>query len=133
MPIASTIFGCSPRMFASITASLPGLEDAVLHVLADRLLDDLLDPRRVHAAVGDEPLERLARDRPADRIEARHAITPGVSSTRTSTPVAFSIARMLRPSRPDDAALHVVRGDADRPDGGVGHVLGRVPLDRLDA
>jgi hypothetical protein len=27
-------------------------------------------------------------------------MTPGVSSTRMSTPVAFSIARMLRPSRP---------------------------------
>jgi len=38
----------------------------------------------------------------ARRIGSKHetTTTPGVSSTTTSTPVAFSKARMLRPSRP---------------------------------
>ena len=46
------------------------LADGLLHLGLD-LLDDLLDARRVDAAVGDQPLDRLARDFAAERIEAR--------------------------------------------------------------
>ena len=56
----------------------PELERRRLALLADRLLhlgldllDDLLDARRMDAAVGDQPLDRLARDLAAERIEAR--------------------------------------------------------------
>ena len=65
------------------------------------LLDDLLDARRVDAAVGDQPLDRLlARSRGGTGSKPDRMIAPGVSSTIRSTPVASSSARMLRPSRP---------------------------------
>ena len=47
----------------------------------------------------------------------------------TSTPVAFSKVRMLRPFAADDAALHVVAGDVHGADRRVGGVLGGVALD----
>jgi hypothetical protein len=46
------------------------LERGLLH-LGLHLLDDLLDARRVDAAVGDEPLDGLPRDLAAVGIEAR--------------------------------------------------------------
>ena len=50
---------------------------------------------------------------------------PGVSSTITSTPVAFSKARMFRPFAADDPPLHVVGRDVDGADGGLGGVRRR--------
>ena len=54
------------------------LEDGPLPRLADRLLElllrlahHLLDPTRMDAPVGDEPLEREPRDLPPDRVVAR--------------------------------------------------------------
>ena len=87
-------------MFASITASLPALmmrSDMSLRTP----LDDLLDAGGMDAAVGDELL-RASSAAMVRRIGSKQetAITPGVSSTRMSTPVARSRARMFRPSRP---------------------------------
>ena len=48
----------------------------------------------------------------------------------TSTPVAFSKVRMLRPFAADDAALHVVGGNVDGADRGFGRVRGGIALDR---
>ena len=46
------------------------LPDRFLHLRLD-LLDHFLDAGRMDAAVGDQPLDRLTRDLPAKRIEAR--------------------------------------------------------------
>ena len=46
-----------------------------------------------------------------------------------SAPVAFSIARMFRPSRPMIASLQVIGGDLHGPHRGVADVLGGVSLD----
>ncbi len=56
-------------------------------------------------------------------------IMPGVSSTITSTPVAFSKARILRPSRSDDTALHVIIGDFNGRNGHFTGLFGGVALD----
>ena len=45
------------------------LADRLFHLRLD-LLDDFLDARRVDAAVGDQPRDRLPRDLAAERIEA---------------------------------------------------------------
>ena len=55
--------------------------------------------------------------------------TPGVSSMMTSTPVAFSKARMLRPSRPMMRPFHFVVGDAHRAGGGLAGMRGGVALE----
>ena len=85
---------------ASNTACSPSLDDVRLE-LGLRLVVGLLDPRRMDAAVLEQLLERHARDLAADAVEAPTARPrAGVSSMMKSTPVRFSSARMLRPSRP---------------------------------
>ena len=55
----------------------------------------------------------------------------GVSSMMNSTPVRFSSARMLRPSRPMIAPLHVVRRQLDERDGRLRGVARSDPLERV--
>jgi hypothetical protein len=121
--------GCRPPRFTSSAASLPALIDAFAGPRGG-LLDDLLDPRRVHPPVGDQSLERLDRDRLAHLVEARdhdHArrvvhddVHAGRLLDRADVP----------PLAPDDPPLHVVRRDRDRPHRALAGVLGRVPLHR---
>jgi hypothetical protein len=79
---------------------LADLQQLFLHLLADVAATTSSIRAGMNAAVLHELLERDARDLAAHGIEAAHDDTPGVSSMITSTPVAFSKLRMLRPSRP---------------------------------
>ena len=84
-----------------------GLEDGLLAALDDvrlelglRLVVGLLDPRRVDAPVGrsfSSVMRAISRRTPS-KPDSTTAF--GVSSMMKSTPVRFSSARMLRPSRP---------------------------------
>ena len=107
---------------------LAELEDVLLHLLL-RLLDDLLDPRRVDAAVLDElgqgepgglaaDVVEGADDDDAGRVVDDHIDAGGLLEGADVAALAA-----------DDPALHVVAGDVDRADGGVGGVLGGVALD----
>src|SRR5262249_14888749 len=75
----------------------PFLADALPELRAD-LLDDLLDARRVDAAVDDELLESLARDLPAQRLE-------GADDDRLGRVVDDQVDARRRLERPDVATL----------------------------
>ena len=118
-----------------VHAAEVGLHDGIFAVLDDllvdlraNLLDDLLDPRRVHASVGNEPLEGLDGHGLADLVEARdddHAGRVIDDDVHPGDPLDGADVAALAP---DDPALHVVGGDGDGPDRGLGGVLGRVAL-----
>ncbi len=86
----------------------------------------------MHAAVGHERLEGLAGDGPADGVEAGH----GDHARRVVDEDVHARGPLQGPDvaalAPDDAPLHVVRGDPHRADRRVDDVLGRVPLDGLE-
>ena len=93
------------------------------------LLDDFFDPRRVNAAVGDQPLDRLLRDLAAVGIEARQddrarrvvddEVDAGGELERAD----------VAPFAADDAALEIVARQVDDRDGGFDRVLGGAALD----
>ena len=100
LPRSLMISEWRPLMLSLLTASSPAcVVDEVDLVL--RPLDELLDARRVDAAVLDQGLERdRARSRGAPGRRRRGAPAAGDSSIRSVTPVAASNDLMLRPSRP---------------------------------
>ena len=110
---------------------LADLQQLFLHLLAGGG-DDFLDARRMDAAILHELFQRLSRAT-SRRTGSKHetTTTPGVSSMITSTPVAFSKLRMLRPSRPMTRPFMSSRGDRHRADRVIGRLLGGVALDRL--
>ena len=104
------------------------LADRVLHLGLD-LLDDFLDARRVDAAVGDQALDRLARDLAAERIEAREDDRAGrVVDDELDAGGGLERADVAALAA-DDAPLHVVARQIDDRDGGLDGVLGGAALD----
>ena len=102
--------------------------DGLLHLGLD-LLDDLLDPGRVDAAVGDQPLDRLAGDLAAERIEARED-----DRARRVVDDQLDAGRGLEradvaPLAADDPPLQVVARQIDDRDGRFDGVLGGAALD----
>ena len=102
--------------------------DGLLHVALD-LLDDLLDAGRVDAAVADQPLDRLAGDLAAQRIEAgeddraRRVVDDQLDAGRGLE--RADVASLAA----DDAALQVVARQIDDRDGRLDRVLGGAALD----
>ena len=107
---------------------LAELADVLLHLLLG-LGDDLLDPGRMDPAVVDQLLQRELGDLAADVVEARddddarrvvddHVDAGGLLEGADVPALAA-----------DDPALHVVGGDVDGADGGLGGVAGGVALD----
>ena len=94
---------------------LPGLEDAGIDIGLG-LLDDLLDPAGMDAAVGDQSLQRQAADLAAHRLEARD--DHGVERSDITTFAA------------DDAPLHLVRRQHDGRYARLGRLFRGDPLDR---
>ena len=81
------------------------------------------------AAVGDQPLDRLARDLAAERIEARED-----DRARRVVDDQIDAGRQLEradvaPLAADDAPLQVVARQIDDRDGGLDGVLGGAALD----
>ena len=107
---------------------LPFLEQLLIELLAD-LLDQLLDARRMDAAVLHQALERDARDLAADRIEAgeddrfRRVVDDEVDAGgQLERADVASLAA-------DDAALHVFAREIDDGDRVLGDVVGGHALD----
>ena len=104
------------------------LADGLLHLGLD-LLDDLLDAGRMDAAVGDQPLDRLARDLAAERIEAREDDRAGrVVDDQLDAGRGLERADVA-PLAADDAALQIVARQIDDRDGRLDRVLGGAALD----
>ena len=111
--------------------SLPLLADGVLHLGLD-LFDDLLDARRMDAAVRDQPLDRLARDLAAERIEAgKDDRARRVIDDQLDAGGGFEGAD-VPPFAPDDAPLEIVARQVHDRDGGLDRMLRRAPLDGID-
>ena len=114
---------------------LAGVFAELLDVLLQFLLrgdDDLLDPRRVNAAVGDELVQGQAGDFPADHVEAAdddHARR--VVDDQVDAGGLFEGADVAALAA-DDPPLHFVVGNADRAGRRLGGMRGRVTLERRD-
>ena len=108
---------------------LAGLADLVVH-LAAGLLDHFLDAGRMDAAVGNELLQRDARDLAANRVERgdddrlRRVVDDQVDAGR-----GFQRADVAALAA-DDAALHVLVGQGDDGHGRLGDVIGGAALNR---
>ena len=100
------------------------LADRLLHLRLD-LLDDLLDARRMDAAVGDQPLDRLARDLAAERIEAREDDRAGRVVDDQLDAGRLLERADVAPLAADDPPLHVVAREIDDRDGGLDRVSRR--------
>ena len=95
------------------------------------LLDDLFDPRRMDAAVGDQPLDRLLGDLAAVRIEAGQDDRAGrVVDDQIDAGRELERADVAAFAA-DDAALEVVARQIDDRDGRLDGVLGGAALDGL--
>ena len=95
------------------------------------LLDDLLDARRMDAAVGDQPLDRLLRDLAAVRVEAGEDDRAGrVVDDQLDAGGELERADVA-PLAADDAPLQVVARQVDDRDRGFDGVLGGAALDRF--
>ena len=104
--------------------------DGVFH-LRPHLLDDLFDARGMDAAVGDEPLDRAARDLAPVRIEAGEDHRPGrVVDDEVDARRHFERADVAALAA-DDPALHVVARKVDDRDRGLDRVFGGAALDGL--
>ena len=102
--------------------------DGLLHVALD-LLHDFFDAGRVNAAVGDQPFDRLARDLPAQRIEARKD-----DGARRVVDDQLDAGRGLEradvaPFAADDPALEIVARKVHDRDGRLDGMLGGAALD----
>ena len=109
---------------------LSGFLDDRIH-LRPHLLDDLFDPTRMDAAVGDQSLQGKARHFPAHRIEAgKHDRLRRVIDNQV-----YSCRRLDRPnvsSLPaDDSSLHLIIRKVDHRDRVFGHIITCVALDRI--
>ena len=88
------------------------------------LLDDLFDARRMDAAVGDQPLDRLLRDLAPIRIEAREDDRAGrVVDDQVDAGGQLERADVA-PLAADDAALEIVARQIDDRHGRFDRVLG---------
>ena len=106
------------------------LADGVVHLAAD-FLDDLLDARRMDAAVGDQPLDRPPRDLAPEGIEAREDDRAGrVVDDQVDAGRELERADVAALAA-DDAALHVVARQIDDGDRGLDGVVGGAALDGL--
>ncbi len=112
-----------------------GLERRLLTLLGDLdvdLLPDvlvgLLDQRRVDAAVGDQALERLARDLAANAVEARQHDRGGRLVDDHVDAGELLQRPDVAPVAADDPALHLVVGQLDQPGGRLVRVLGSEPV-----
>ena len=144
--------GVQPGHLGVEAGLLAGAHDLLLDLLLG-LPVALLDARRVDAPVGDQPLQRQARDLAAHAVEAREQHGPGrVVDDHVDAGEVLERADVAALAA-DDAALHLVRGqrharhrrrggvrgrralDADRDD--VAHapvgLVARLVLDRADA
>ena len=107
---------------------LAELQDVLLHLLL-RLGDDLLDARRVDAAVLDQLGQREPGGLAADVVERADDDHAGRVVDDHVDAGGLLEGADVPPFAADDPALHVVARDVDRADGGVGGVLGGVALD----
>ena len=104
------------------------LPDRLFH-LGLHLFDNLFDARRMDAAVGDQPLDRLLRDLASVGIEAgeddraRRVVDDQIDAGRL-----FECADVASLA-PDDAPLQIVARQVDDRDGGFDGVLGGAALD----
>ena len=115
-------------MPSSSSAASPFLEDLLLELGLD-LLDDLLDARRVDAAVDDQALEGDAGDLAAEGVEAGEDDRLGrVVDDQVDAGRRLEGADVA-PLAADDAALHLVVGEHDDRDGGLGDVVRGRALD----
>ena len=106
------------------------LADGLLHLGLD-LLDDLFDPRRMNAAVCDQPFDRLASHLAPERVKTRQDdCARGVVHDQLNAGRGFE-----RPDiaafAPDDAPFEIVAGQIHDRDGRLDRVLGGAPLDRV--
>ena len=118
-------------MASSWQASWPNCMDVLFQFFL-RGRHDLLDPRGVNAAVGNELVQREPGDLAADHVEAAdddHARRVVDNQVHARGLLEGADVASLAA---DDAALHLVVGDADRAGGRFGGVGGRVALQRGD-
>src|SRR5438067_3720350 len=110
------------------TGLLPLVLQVLLHLQLD-LLDDLLDARRVDAAVGDQDLEGAPRDLPAIRVIGGDQDGLGrVVDDEIHARVELERADVA-PLPADDTPLHVVGRQVQYRDGRFDRVVGREALD----
>ncbi len=107
---------------------LAGLDDFLVDLRA-HLLHHLLDARGVHAAVGDQPLERLDGHGLADLVEARDDDHAGGVINDDVHAGGLLDGADVATLAPDDAALHVVGGNGHGADGALAGVFGGAALD----
>ena len=124
-----------PLMQTADGQLLAGVLAELLDVLLQLLLrsgDDLFDPRRVNAAVGNERVQGQAGDFPADHVEAADDdYARGVVDDQIDAGGFFEGADVATFST-DDPPLHLVIGNADRAGCRFGGMRGRVTLQRGD-
>ncbi len=108
---------------------LPFLQDLLLELGLD-LLDDLLDARRVDAAVDDQPFERDPGHLAAERVEAGEDDRLGRVVDDQVDAGGHLQGADVAALAADDPPLHLVVGKHDDRDGGLGDVVGGRPLDR---
>src|SRR5829696_7014782 len=107
---------------------LAGPADLALDLLAGSVVG-LLDAGRVDAAVGDQLLQGEAADLAPDRVEAgQQDRFGGVVDDQVDAGDGLEGADVATLAA-DDAALHVVGGQRQDRDGGLGGLLGGDPLD----
>ena len=104
------------------------LADRLLHLRLD-LLDHLLDARRVDAAVGDEPRNRLPRDLAPERIERREDDRAGRVVDDELDAGGLLERADVASLAADDPPLHVVARQVDHRHGRFDRGLGGAALD----
>jgi hypothetical protein len=102
----------------------------LLHLGLD-LLDHFLDPGRMDAAIGDQPLDRLTGDFAPERIEAREDDGPRRVVDDELDARGLLERADVASLAADDPALHVVAGQIDHRHGRLDGVFGGAALDGL--
>ena len=95
------------------------------------LLDDFLDARRMDAAVGDEPLDRLLGDLAAVGIEAGEDDRAGRVVDDQIDAGGELEGADVPALAPDDPPFQIVARQIDDRDGRLDRMLGAAPLNRL--
>ncbi len=124
-PLVQVVDG---QLLAGVLAEL---QDVLFQFLL-RGRHDLLDPRGVDAAVGNELVQRQPRDLAADHVEAADDDHAGRVVDDQVHAGGLLEGADVAALAADDAALHLVVGDADGAGGRFGRVGGRVALQRSD-
>ena len=130
-PSSSTSRSCRLTDGQLLAGFLADLQDVLFQFLL-RGGDDLLDPRGVDAAVGNELVQRQPRDLAADHVEAADDDHAGRVVDDQVDARGLLEGADVAALAADDAALHLVVGDADGAGGRFGRVRGRVALQRGD-